>query len=421
MLSRQRNNVYFCKKVLLKAKSRWPTAESTKIMTMDIEMYLEPVSEKCLNSENIVEGTIGKSMTIYTKEGDFPDLEGIQIAIIGVNEDRGSSDNIGCADAPDAIRQALYQLFDHHEEIKIADIGNIKLGQELSDTYFAAEQVMTALFKNKTLPIILGGSQDLTYTMYKVYEYTGQLINIVSIDPTFDLGDDTEEINSHSYMSHVIMHKPSYLFNYTNIGYQTYYVSKKSVDLMKQLLFDSYRLGSMKANMELTEPLIRNGNILSIDMSAFRAADAPGVTNPSPNGFNGEDACRMTRYAGMSCKLSSLGVFEYNPHCDVNGQTAGLIAQMLWYFIDGFAGRTNDFPTKDNHEMFRHFYVQVSDIEEELEFLCHKMNGKWWMSFALPGLDKPQKHYIPCSKEDYQQAMNDELPDHWWQFYQKLM
>lgn len=407
----------FCWKLI--ADGRPLTA--LKMMIMDIEMYLDPVSRKYVQGEKIVDGTLGKTVSIYSEGSNFPDLEGAHIAIFGVSEDRGSSDNIGCADAPNAIRHAFYQLFDHHEEIKIVDIGNIKPGQDLSDTYFAVNQVMMALFKNKTLPIMLGGSQDLTYAMYKVYEHTGQLVNIVAIDPMFDLGDDAEEINSHSYLSHVIMHKPSYLFNYTNIGYQTYYVSKKSVELMKQLLFDSYRLGSMKANMELTEPLIRNGNILSIDMSAFRAADAPGVTNPSPNGFNGEDACRMTRYAGLSCKLSSLGVFEYNPHCDVNGQTAGLIAQMLWYFIDGFSARTNDFPTTENREMFRHFYVQVSDIEEELEFLCHKMNGKWWMSFALPNTEKPQKHYIPCSKEDYQQAMNDELPDHWWQFYQKLM
>lgn len=384
-------------------------------------MYLEPVPDKCFESENIIDGTLGNTMLVYREGKAFPDLEGVRIALIGVGEDRGSVDNIGCSDAPDAIRKALYQLFDHHEDVRIADIGNIKIGQSVADTYFAVNQIMTFLFKNKILPVVLGGSQDLTYAMYRVYEFTGQLVNIVAIDPMFDLGDDTEDINSHSYLSHIIMHKPNFLFNYTNIGYQTYNVSKKSVELMKQLLFDTYRLGNMKSNIELAEPLIRNGNILSIDMSAIRAADAPGVTNPSPNGFNGEDACRMTRYAGLSSKLSSLGVFEYNPHCDINGQTAGLIAQMLWYFIDGFAGRTNDFPTMENRDMFRHFYVQVSDIEEELEFLCNKINGKWWMSFALPGLENPKKHYIPCSKEDYQQAMNDELPDHWWQFYQKLM
>ncbi len=388
---------------------------------MDYEMYLEPVPDRCFDNEGMVEGMLGKTMSIYREGKPFPELDGVRIAFVGVGEDRGSYDNIGCSDAPNAIREALYMLFDHHEDVGIADLGNLKIGQKVSDTHFALNQIMTMLFKNKILPVVLGGSQDLTYTMYRGYEFTGQLVNIVAIDPTFDLGDDSEEINSHSYLSHIIMHKPNFLFNYTNIGYQTYDVSKKSLDLMKQLLFDIYRLGNMKSNIELTEPLIRNGNILSIDMSAFRAADAPGVTNPSPNGFNGEDACRMTRYAGLSSKLSSLGVFEYNPHCDVNRQTAGLIAQMLWYFIDGFAGRTNDFPTEENREMFRRFYVQVSDVEEELEFLCNKVNGKWWMSFVLPGVENPKKHYIPCSKEDYQQAMKDELPDHWWQFYQKLM
>jgi hypothetical protein len=256
-----------------------------------------------------------------------------------------------------------------------------------------------------------------------VYEPTGKLVNITAVDPLFDIGNDQEALNSHSYLSHIILHQPNFLFNFTNIGYQSYYVSTENIELMKQLLFDAYRLGSMKANIELTEPLIRNSNILSFDMAAIRAADAPGVKNASPNGFTGEEACRMARYAGLSYKLSSIGFFEYNPHYDINSRTANLVAEMIWYFIEGFANRQDDTPTLESTDFVR-YNVQIGEGDENVIFLCNKITEKWWMDIVFPD-DKNHffdRHYfIPCSKEDYEQALRNELPDIWWRFYQKLM
>ena len=391
---------------------------------MDISVFLEPVSDKCFaQSHRPGKKTLGETITIFRNEDAFPDFEGFDLALVGVKEERGAIDNKGCADGVDLIRKALYQLFDHWPQLQIVDLGNVKTGNEVNDTYFAVNQVLTELLKRKVVPIIIGGGQDLTYTMYEVYEPTGKLINIAAIDPMFDIGNDQETLNSHSYLSHIILHQPNFLFNFTNIGYQSYYVDNENIDLMKQLLFDAYRLGSIKQNIELAEPLIRDANLLTIDVAALRAADAPGVRNASPNGFNGEEACRMTRYAGLSYKLSSIGFFEYNPHYDINSRTANLIAEMIWYFIEGFSNRQDDIPTLESTD-FKRYIVQGGDGQNDMVFLCHKITGKWWMDITM--LEKDGKryerhHFIPCSKEDYDQAMHNELPDKWWQFYQKLM
>ena len=391
---------------------------------MDISIFLEPVPDKCfVETHNPGNNTFGETLVIHRENEDFPEPKGFQMAIVGVKEERGAVDNRGCADGADHIRKAFYQLFNHWLDIPIVDLGNIKTGQEISDTYYALNQVLTELLKEHVIPIVIGGSQDMTYTMYQVYEPTGKLVNIAAIDPLFDLGNDNEGLNSHSYLSHIILHQPNFLFNFTNIGYQSYYVDKESVDLMKQLLFDSYRLGMLRPKIDLTEPLIRNANILSVDMAAFRAGDAPGVKNASPNGFNGEDGCKMTRYAGLNFKLSSIGFFEYNPHYDINSRTANLIAEMIWYFIDGFSLRQDDLPTTDSTD-FKRYNVQIGEGEENVIFLCHKITGKWWIDMSFMHADDPRyerHHFIPCSKEDYDQAMNNELPDKWWQFYQKLM
>lgn len=380
---------------------------------MEISAFLNPVKEEIVKNSRLThKNQLGNTISIYKNNDCFPRLEGSQLAIIGVEEERYAVDNEGCKAAPDAIRHALYPLFDHWPELKIVDLGNVKTGLRVEDTYYALSEVFLTLLKHHIVPVIIGGSQDLTYPVYQVYENTGKLVNITAIDPRFDIGEDGGNLNSESYLSHIILHQPNYLFNYTNIGYQTYYIDNENINLMKQLLFDVYRLGTIKNNPELTEPLIRNADIITIDAAAFCASDMPGVKQSSPNGLNSEDGCKMARYAGLNSKLTSIGFFNYNPKYDINNQSANNLAEMIWYFMEGFSLRQNDIPTTKNRDEFTKYIVRLEDYNDII-FLCHKTTGKWWMEIS--------EHFIPCSKNDYDMAMRNELPDRWWQFYQKLM
>lgn len=380
---------------------------------MNISAFLNPIKEEVIENSHLThKKQIGNTITIFKNEEDFPDLEGCQVALLGMEEERNAVDNEGCKAAPDTIRHALYPLFNHWPDLKIVDLGNVKSGLRVEDTYYALGEVFLTLLKYHIVPIIIGGSQDLTYPIYKVYENTGKLVNITAIDPRFDIGEEGESLNSESYLSHIILHQPNYLFNYTNIGYQTYYIDNENINLMKQLLFDIYRLGTIKNRPELTEPLLRNADIITIDAAAFCASDVPGIKHGSPNGLSGEDGCKMTRYAGMNQKLTSIGFFNYNPQYDINYQGANNLAEMVWYFLEGFSLRQNDYPTNENRDDFTRYIVHLENYDD-LIFLCHKTSGKWWMEIA--------EHFIPCAKIDYDMAMRNELPDRWWQFYQKLM
>lgn len=359
----------------------------------------------------------------FNENSGFPDLEKVDIAIIGVTEDRNSISNEGCKDAPEHVRKYLYSLFQGPNKPRIADLGNVKNGHSVSDTYFAVSQIISELISNNVLPIIIGGSQDITYANYLAYEKLGQIVNIVSVDSSFDLGTIESDIDAKSYLSKIILHEPNYLFNYANIGYQTYFVDQEAIRLMKNLYFDAYRLGVVRSNMEEVEPVVRNADILSFDISAIRQSDAPGNQNASPNGFYGEECCQITRYAGMSDKLSSIGFYEFNPKFDNNGQTAQLVAQMIWYFIEGYYNRKGDFPFK-NKEDYKKFYVPIENHDNELEFVKSKNSDRWWMKVPCKSSEKAkyERHYmVPCSYSDYLKANDHDIPDKWWQVYQKLM
>lgn len=392
---------------------------------MELAQFLEPISNVTFVSAS--EGTghirLGDLITSYKEVGHFPDLSEAHIAIIGILEERNAINNEGCGLAPDYIRTQLYALFPGSFKPQIVDLGNVKAGFSISDTYFAVTTIVSELLEQGIVPILLGGSQDLTFANYQAYQNLGQIINIVSIDSSFDIGKAEGELNSKSYFSSIILHQPNYLFNYTNIGYQTYYVDQEALNLMKSLMFDTHRLGVVRQNLENSEPLIRNADMVTIDVSSVRASDAPGNGNAGPNGFYGEELCLFARYAGLSDKLTSIGFYEMNPTFDRYGVTAQLVAQMMWYFIDGFYHRFNDFPFK-NEEDYLKYRVTISEHKEELIFFKSKKSDRWWMEIPLKSENKVkfQRHYlVPCSYHDYQVACNNDIPDRWWMVYQKLM
>ncbi|WP_299527984.1 formimidoylglutamase [uncultured Lutibacter sp.] len=382
--------------------------------------YLNPVDETLLIHAKMQSSqAFGQCIDIYTAQNGFPDLTKIRIAIIGVEEGRASVGNYGTGSNLNEIRKELYKLYLGNWPISVADLGNISQGNTIEDTYFALGNLLSYLIKNKIIPIIIGGSQDLTYANYRAYDKLEQTVNIVAVDNKFDLGSIEDELTSQSYLSKIVMNKPNNLFNYSNIGYQTYFNSQEEIDLLDSLFFDTYRLGEVVNSIKLVEPLMRDADIVTIDLSAIKNSDAPANKNATPNGFSGADICAISRYAGISDKVTSFGIYEYNAEFDAKTQTAQLISQMIWYFIEGVNYRAKDYPfgLKDNYQKYS---VPIDD--QILTFHKSNKSGRWWMEINLNDNNKFKRHaLIPCTYEDYISATNQEIPDRWFKTLKKLV
>lgn len=382
---------------------------------MNLDIYFQPLEP------GVYRDSMLGNLTSFYDEGGFPEIEEADIAIIGVKDSRGAGD-IDFNDAPDVIRRQLYTLYHHQRNVKIVDLGNILPGETLNDTYHAISDVVRELNKKNVFTIILGGSQDLTYGNYLAYEKLEQTVNLAVIDDSIDVSEKEEEINNKNFLSKIIIHQPNYLFNFSAIGYQTYYVNPRTKQLMDDLFFDTYRLGEIQSNIMKSEPIIRNADILSVDVSAVRYAELNGKHTPGPNGFYGEEICQMMRYAGMSDKMSSIGFYEYFPENDRNDSGAMLVAQMIWCVVDGYCVRKQDYPfgSKDTYTKYR---IHLENTDHELVFYKSDKSDRWWMDVPYPPnliLKFERHHMVPCNYDDYKDSSEGKIPDLWWKTYQKL-
>ena len=317
---------------------------------MDLSLYFDPVSITSLHipdAESLTDRLLYRVM-MYNPEASV-NISEADIAIVGVPEVRNAWQNPSCSLAPDEIRRQFYQLYAWRKDVRIIDLGNLRLGNTVEDTYRAVSEVIAHLVENNVVPVILGGSNDLAFANYRAYEMMERVANVVAIDSCFDLGSESKPIRSDAYVNKMVLQQPNFLLNYANIGFQSYMNSPESVNMMESLFFETYRVGVMRRNLEEVEPIVRNADMVSLDISAVRRPDAPGCPHNSSNGFYGEEICQIAKFVGLSDKLSSFGIYEYDPTLDFNNQTSQLIAHILWYFVEGFIFRQSEGQFKNNN------------------------------------------------------------------------
>lgn len=385
---------------------------------MDLTILFSPIDESIYDHISSP-GSFFKSIKVYGEA--MPDYKGAHLALIGIEDERGTQSNTGAGKGPDEIRRKLYQLKKGTGIYNIVDLGNLKPGVDLEETYVRISEVCRILLEHNVMPILLGATHDLDIGQYRGYEDLQKLVNLLSVDALIDLDDQRDAAPSRQHIHKILLHEPNYLFSYTHLAHQLYLIDSTAVNILEKLYFEAHRLGSMRTNLQEMEPAIRQADMISFDITAIRSADAPGNANAQPFGLTGEEACQLCWYAGQNEKLSSIGFYEYNPSWDdAHKKTASVVATMIWYFVEGFYHRKNERDFRGND--FLKYAVSMPSDPEVITFYKSKFTEKWWMEvmpqhsqrYARPSI-------VPCSYNDYQMATRGELPERYISALAKLI
>lgn len=369
--------------------------------------FIDPVAKnEIAENEVFAPHQVGYSM--HTYENTMPALDEVDIILIGCAENRGADLNIINDNTPNDIRKAFYALYHWHNDVSIADIGNIKQGRTLADSYAALTAVIKELLPLGKKIIILGGSHDLTLAQYQAYSTLQHIIEVSCIDACIDMESDT--IAKHqSFLLDILTTEPNYVKHYNHIGFQSYLVHPHLLETIDKLRLDCYRLGKIKEHIEDMEPVLRHTHLLSVDISAIQYSYAP-ANIISPNGLTGEEICTLMQYAGMSNTITTTGIYGFRSEQDIHCLTAKQISQMLWYFMDGISRGKLEADLSDR-ENFNEFHVAFAEVESH--FLQSKRTGRWWMQL-------PNKSYMPCSYYDYLKASQNGMPERWLRAQERL-
>jgi len=386
---------------------------------VDLNDYFNPVSIEGPDFEHLTaQAGFPHNISIHTDNTPVKDIGRYKIAIFGVPDGRNSV-NAGSLKGPDLIRGQLYKLAKIPGRSKIIDLGNMKQGVTFNDTIAGLNDVLSLLLSENVFPVIIGGSSALIPAIDRAVSPLLNRYTLTAVDPRIDFSNERKEPDSFNYLNTIINNHKSSFSHYINIGYQTYLNDQQIINRFLKRRSELLRIGDVRQAIYLTEPLFRDSDVAIFDISSVRQSDAPGTICPSPNGFYGEEICLLSRYAGISDKLKVFGLFDVNPEFDVRNQTTGLVAQILWFFLEGFSQKQYETPVLNlsNSGRFIKYHVRVTDLDDDLIFVKSNLTDRWWIELQA---EKDEILYVACSHEDYLKANRNEVPDRWVQAVERL-
>jgi len=368
-------------------------------MTSD---YLSPISKKLIDFKNkLPDDSLGNKIILYdTKKFNYNEID---IALIGIKEYRNSVEVKSNFIDLDKFRKEFYSLYYGDWNVNILDLGDLINGDDYNDTYFAFKVISDELLKQNVKLIVVGGGNDFAYPLYQSLSKIHSRLNISSIDNRFDFGKIEKEFNSNSYMSKIIMDKNNCLNHFCNIGFQTFLNSQEEMDLLNKLNFEFHRIGKINRDIQKVEPLLRDTHLLSIDFKSIKASELNFAHNFS-NGFESDQICSISRYAGLSNSISAIGFFEL-----LNSSiSSSLLSQAIWYFIEGFCLRIEENPKSKS---FNGYTYNVICEGTNLKFYNSELSQKWWVEFLDDKQASNNNEPLSCNKKDYIKACNEVLTD----------
>ena len=358
-------------------------------------------------------GALLDNVKFFSGEENFS-LDGFDLAIIGIEEGvylDSSLDDI-LSSTSNLMRSYIYHL-KSIDNVKIVDLGNL-VGKTKADNKFLLLEVLSFLNTKGITAIIIGGTDEFCVTQCEaVREITSdERLNLTIIDSCINGGFDVDEDLTNNYLTPIIDLKN---FDLTLLGIQNYYNSKVQDLYVENKFIDVIRLKDLRdQNIINAEVPLRDSSVIVFDLLAFSSSSLPANKEPRPNGLSSLDGCQLGWYSGISDKVKSFSVCNFEQSYDVNRQSVALVGQIIWHFISGFSNKSHQNSLKDVTS-FQKFNVHLEKYGVYIDFFSSPDGYRWWMEV----IDNEKFLIVSCNKSDYYEALQGEMPKKWWRYFMR--
>lgn len=288
------------------------------------------------NREHWSEMTYGGALS-FLRRRYTRDLDGVDVAVLGVPYDNAVTNRPGCRLGPRAIRAASVQLaelkafpfgFDLYTEFAVVDRGDCPLDPHHPETILptieaAAKEVLDAGARLLTL----GGDHYIAYPLLRAHAAKYGPIALVQVDAHGDLwSDDPGRVDHGTMMGRAIREGLVDASRSTQVGIRTYHDSAEGLEILTAPWI--HRNGIEAAIAKVRDRAGDAPVYLSFDIDGLDPAFAPGTGTPVPGGLASWQALEFVRGLG-GLNLVGMDLVEVSPpfdHAEITAIAAAHIA-----------------------------------------------------------------------------------------------
>lgn len=369
---------------------------------MIVADHLIPLTDSLRNL--FVKGSVADKAYFCTGDEQIEDIPAGSIALIFADP---AANNRYASE----ILASLGRMFPSWEGIKVVVLGNLITSDNSGYNCSSFAEVIEKALKSGLYPIVISSELAYAKVFCEVYSRISPL-QLGFISPALCSRLPNGLPNLIGMAGDLELSKNNSI---SIIASQVYYADSSWESNIKGTYYQQARLGAIRAAMQSAEPLLRDSNLLFVDLNAVRNSDFTSASSPTPNGLYAEEICQLMRYAGYSDNLKSMFISGFDtPKLTENEIDITLVAQLLWYALDGLASRKNELPGLTSFAS-KEFYLDLGEQEPlTLNFMQSQNTGRWWL--YVPTANSAGR-WIACDAEDYERAKHHELPYRWISLY----
>ena len=266
-----------------------------------------------------------------------------RVTLVGVPWDRSSSFQRGAAEAPDAIRAALWSPSsntwnergdDVSQAQVLGDAGNLPLPEEPAAARDAITNGVSALLAAGHRPLVLGGDHSITYPVLRAWQGRGPAPVVLHFDAHGDMYDEFEgDRYSHACPFARVMEE-GLAARLIQVGVRT--LTGHLRDQVARFGVAVYPPSRWRDAAEAVRTL-EAPVYISLDIDVLEPMLAPGISHPEPGGLTPREVLEVLA-AGRAPAVGA-DVVEYNPANDFRNLTAFVAAKFVKELAGLLAGR----------------------------------------------------------------------------------
>jgi len=284
------------------------------------------------------------------------DLKGLDVAVLGIPMDIGTSWRSGTRFGPKQIRAESAMLRPYNlatgaapfDSLQIADIGDLAINTfNLKDSLSIIKDSYDEILKSDAMPVAMGGDHSITLPILRAMAKRHGPVALIHIDAHADVNDEMfGERETHgtvfrrAYEEGLIRPEKTYQVGIRGTGYAaTDFTEAVKWGFQQWPAEELWNRSLAQLSGEIRRDIGDTPTYVTFDIDSLDPAYAPGTGTPEIGGLSTPQALELIRgLRGLN--IVGCDLVEVSPPYDPSGNTALTAANLLYELICVLPGVT---------------------------------------------------------------------------------